>query len=48
MEFHVGDKVEKEHYQEELAKIDSILDKYRQVHSDVRYDVFISVKQQIF
>ena len=38
---------QREHYKEELSKIDSILDKYRQVHSDVKYDVFISVKQQI-
>ena len=33
------------HYRGELQKIDSILDKYREVKGQVNYDVFISVKQ---
>ena len=37
---------QRKHYEEELSKIDAILNKYRQVHSDIKYDVFISVKQQ--
>ena len=37
---------QRDHYKAELAKIDAILNKYRQVHSDIKYDVFISVKQQ--
>ncbi len=33
-------------YEEELGKIDRILDKYRQVCHEVDYDVFISVRQK--
>ncbi len=33
-------------YEDELAKIDRILNKYRLIRDKVRYDVFISVKQQ--
>jgi len=34
-------------YREELARIDAILDRYREVRQRVRYDVFISVKQNV-
>ena len=34
-------------YREELAHVDAILDKYREVRHRVQYDVFISVKQNV-
>lgn len=37
---------EEHYYQEELAKIDRILDRYRLVRNQMKFDVFISVKQK--
>ena len=39
-------ETERQHYTNELKKLDEIIDGYTRVHYDLRYDVFISVKQQ--
>ena len=41
---HLTDQ-NRRHYQKQLEKIDRILDKYRLLKDQIRYDVFISVKQ---
>ena len=45
LRLHLGEK-EKPYYEEELRKIDRILDSYREVRHDWKFDVFISVKQE--